>query len=55
MGYNGKWIDSFNVSVIEDDVERPEVKGKILLETPDVMYIFDKDQWSEFKSKVNKV
>ena len=53
--YNGKWIDCFQVSIIENDSERPGVKGKILLETPDIDYIFSKEQWSEFKEKVNKI
>ena len=52
--YNGRWIDSFNVSVY-DGKDRPQCKGKILLETPDVDYFFDKVQWMEFKRKVNEV
>ena len=52
--YNGKWIDSFNVSVY-DGSDRPQSKGKVLLETPDIDYFFDKEQWEEFKRKVNEV
>ena len=52
--YNGRWLDSFNVSVVEES-ERPGVKGKILLETPSEDYFFTKEQWEEFKVKVNEV
>ncbi len=52
MGYNGRWIDSFKVS-IADEKDRPQVKGKILLETPAEDYFFTKEQWKEFKEKVN--
>jgi len=52
--YNGNWMDSFQVS-IADGKDRPNVKGKILLETPDVDYYFSKEQWLEFKEKINKV
>ncbi|WP_405296405.1 hypothetical protein [Methanobrevibacter sp.] len=54
MGYNGKWIDSFSVSVY-DGKEIPRAKGKIVLETPYIDYLFDKEQWVEFKKKVNEV
>ena len=54
MGYNGHWLDSFNAYVIEDN-EFPHVRGKIVLETPSIDYIFSKEQWREFKEKVNKV
>ena len=54
MGYNGKWMDSFNASIITDK-DRPHLKGKIILETPSIDYIFSKEQWSEFKEKVNSI
>ena len=43
--YTGKWIDSFNAI--------PNEKG-ILLETPSIDYQFSKQQWEEFKTKINK-
>lgn len=52
--YNGKWLDSFQVS-IADGKDRPNVKGKVCLETPHVDYFFTKEQWEEFKVKVNEV
>ena len=54
MGYNGKWLDSFNVS-IWDSEDRPQCKGKILLTTPCEDYFFTKEQWREFKEKVNAI
>ena len=54
MGYNGHWIDSFNVRIHTGE-GRPGAKGKIILETPDIDYLFDKEQWKEFKEKVNKI
>ena len=54
MGYNGKWIDSFDAEVI-DVSEFPRLEGKIRLITPDIDYIFDREQWSEFKEKINKI
>lgn len=54
MGYNGRWIDSFNARVYDDN-KRPGAKGKIILETPHIDYLFDRDQWREFKEKVNKI
>lgn len=53
--YNGKWIDCFQASIVEKNNERPEVNGKILLETPHVDYYFSKEQWIEFKEKVNSI
>ena len=55
MGYNGKWIDCFSAEIVEDNKDRPGVKGKILLKTPDIDYFFDKEQWEEFKKKINEV
>lgn len=52
--YNGKWVDSFHASV-SDGADRPSVKGKILLETPDCDYFFTREQWEEFKEKMNEV
>lgn len=52
--YTGKWIDSFQVSICED-TKRPGVKGKILLETPHCDYFFTKEQFDEFKEKINKL
>lgn len=52
--YNGKWIDSFQASIVKD-TDRPQVKGKILFETPAEDYFFTKEQWSEFKEKINKI
>lgn len=54
MGYNGHWIDSFRVKIHNDNA-RPQCDGKIVLETPSIDYIFTKDQWKEFKEKVNSV
>ena len=53
--YNGRWIDCFKVSIVETAEDRPHVKGKILLETPHIDYFFSKEQWLEFKKKVNEV
>ena len=53
--YNGNWLDLFTVSIVENDTERPAANGKILLETPHVDYLFTKEQWSEFKNKMNQV
>lgn len=52
--YNGRWMDLFNISKIEGN-DRPGAKGKILLETPDIDYIMDKEQFKELKRKVNEV
>lgn len=52
--YKGRWLDSFQVSV-SDGKDRPNVKGKILLETPCIDYFFTREQWEEFKVKVNEV
>ena len=52
--YNGKWMDCFQVS-IADEKDRPQVKGKILLETPHIDYYFTREQWMEFKEKINKI
>ena len=54
MSYNGKWLDSFNATVYNGN-ERPNCKGKILLETPHVDYFFTREQWNEFKEKINKI
>lgn len=54
MGYNGHWMDSFSVEIFNGE-DRPQSKGKILLRTPHVDYFFSKDQWIEFKQKVNSV
>ena len=50
--YNGKWIDCFNISVCTDN-DRPNCKGKILLETPNCDYLMSREQWNMFKKKVN--
>ena len=50
--YKGKWIDCFNISVYTDN-DRPNCKGKILLETPHCDYLMSREQWNEFKKKVN--
>jgi len=52
--YNGRWMDCFKVS-IANIPERPQVKGKILLQTPHVDYFFTEEQWKEFKEKVNEI
>lgn len=52
--YNGKWIDCFQVSIF-DGKDRPSCKNKILLETPDIDYLFSREQWEEFKEKVNSI
>ena len=52
--YNGKWLDSFKVSIC-DGKDRPKNKGKIILETPVMEYLFTKEQWEEFKEKVNEI
>lgn len=54
MVYNGKWLDDFNVRIIEEK-EFPSLYGKIALETPCIDYVFSKEQWKEFKEKVNGV
>ena len=54
MGYNGKWLDSFNVK-IHDGEGWKNAKGRIILETPDMEYLFTREQWEEFKEKVNEV
>lgn len=54
MGYNGKWIDSFNVEIINEP-KLKNVHGKIVLETPTIDYVFSREQWEEFKEKVNQV
>ena len=54
MGYNGKWIDSFNVSVYDDN-EKPTCKGKILFQTPCIDYFLTKEQFDELKEKLNKL
>lgn len=52
--YEGKWIDCFNVRIYNDN-DHPGAKGKILLETPHCDYLMDKEQWREFKKKINEV
>lgn len=52
--YNGRWIDCFHVSVYDND-ERPQSKGRVLLETPCGDMTFDREQWRLFKEKVNSV
>lgn len=54
MGYNGKWLDSFTVTIFNGE-GRPQSKGKILLTTPAEDYFFTKEQWLEFKEKVNQI
>lgn len=54
MVYSGKWLDDFNVRIIEEK-EFPSLYGKIALETPCIDYVFSKEQWKEFKEKVNSV
>ncbi len=54
MSYNGCWIDSFGAEVI-DEPKLHNINGKIRLITPDIDYIFSKEQWEEFKEKVNKI
>lgn len=51
--YNGRWIDLFQINKYEGN--RPGLKGKILLETPDIDYFMDKEQFMEFREKVNEV
>jgi hypothetical protein len=52
--YNGKWLDSFNVKVIEENKLKRK-PARVMLETPCIDYCFTKEQWLEFKEKVNKV
>ena len=52
--YNGKWIDLFDARVYNSK-DRPGCKGKILLETPDIDYLFTPEQWKQFKEKVNRI
>lgn len=47
------WLDEFNVSVY--DGKKPNLKGKIVLTTPMIEYFFTKEQWRQFKEKVNSV
>ena len=54
MRYNGNWLDSFQVR-IHDGKDRPKAKGKIVLETPVIEFLFTPEQWEEFKVKVNEV
>lgn len=54
MGYNGKWIDSFDAEII-DDPKMKKNHGKITLITPCIDYVFSREQWEEFKEKVNKI
>ena len=54
MGYNGHWIDSFGAEVINEP-KMKNIHGKIVLKTPDMDYIFSREQWVEFKEKINKV
>jgi hypothetical protein len=56
--YQGKWVDLFNVKIHDGTlggVDRSSAKGKIILETPDYDYLFTREQWEEFKVKVNEV
>ena len=52
--YNGCWMDLFKIGKYEGN-DRPGAKGKILLETPDIDYLMDKEQFKEFKKMVNEV
>lgn len=54
MSYNGRWIDSFDAEIINEPKLR-NINGKIVLKTPTMDYIFTREQWEEFKEKVNKV
>ena len=52
--YNGKWLDLFDVYIVRDK-EYPNLYGKVCLSTPDFEYTMDKNQFNEFKRKVNSI
>lgn len=52
--YNGKWVDSFCAEVVSDPKFR-NLYGKVVLKTPCIDYFFTKEQWNEFKEKINEV
>ena len=47
--YNGCWMDLFKISF------NPNSKYSVILETPDVDYGMTKEQFREFRKKVNMV
>ena len=47
--YNGCWMDLFKISF------NPNSKYPVILETPDIDYGMTKDQFREFRKKVNEV
>ncbi|MGN0176658.1 MAG: hypothetical protein ACI389_02350 [Methanobrevibacter sp.] len=51
--YNGRWLDLFNVTVYDGDWK--QFKNKIELITPCMRYYFTREQWKEFKEKVNSL
>ncbi len=52
--YDGKWIDSFEVVVIHENKHK-RIPSRVMLRTPCIDYCFNKEQWMEFKEKVNSV
>lgn len=52
--YHGRWLDLFDVYIIRDK-EFPKLYGKFCVSTPDMDYIMTKEQFNEFKRKVNHV
>lgn len=53
MVYNGKWLDSFSVRKYDGDEK--QFRNKIVLKTPCISFYFTREQWVEFKEKVNQL
>lgn len=53
MVYNGKWLDSFSVQKYDGDEK--QFRNKIVLKTPCISFYFTREQWVEFKEKVNQL
>lgn len=51
--YEGRWIDNFIPEIYQGNEKHR--KGKIILQTPCIDYYFTREQWREFKEKVNRL
>lgn len=46
------WFNQFNVKQYEG--KKPNLRNKIILETPVIDYYFTREQWKKFKGMVNE-
>ena len=54
MKYEGRWIDLFQVKLIQNCPTERKLNGRVLLRTPSIDYFMSKEDFQVLKEKINE-